>query len=95
MFIGRVNGIAVQGTWMSVVEGFGGMRVIDNRLHINPQLPKQWKGFSFNINFRNQIVQVRVTRKETLCKIYGTEPIEVFVHGEAVLLEPEKSLIFN
>lgn len=86
---------SMAGTWMSVVEGFGGMRVIDNRLHINPQLPKQWKGFSFNINFRNQIVQVRVTRKETLCKIYGTEPIEVFVHGEAVLLEPEKSLIFN
>ena len=86
---------SMAGTWMSVVEGFGGMRVIDNRLHINPQLPKQWKGFSFNINFRNQIIQLCVTRKKTHCKLYGTEPIEIMIHGNGVWLEPQKSLIIN
>jgi maltose phosphorylase len=31
------------GTWMSIVEGFGGMRVKDNQLHFSPKIPKEWK----------------------------------------------------
>jgi maltose phosphorylase len=43
------------GTWMSV-EGFGGMRVKNDTLNFSPKIPKQWKGYSFKINFRNQII---------------------------------------
>lgn len=86
---------SMAGTWMSIVEGFGGMRVVDNHLHLNPQIHKQWKGYSFNINFRNQIIQVRVTKKGATCKLYGTEPLEVFLYGKPMTLEPEKSLILN
>jgi maltose phosphorylase len=31
------------GTWMSIVEGFGGMRKNDT-LNFSPKIPKQWKG---------------------------------------------------
>jgi len=86
---------SMAGTWMSIVEGFGGMRVVDNHLHLNPQIHKQWKGYSFNINFRNQIIQVRVTKKGAACKLYGTEPLEVFLYGKPMTLEPENSLILN
>jgi maltose phosphorylase len=51
------------GTWMSIVEGFGGMRVKNNVLHFSPKIPKSGK--SFKINFRGQILKVDINHSET------------------------------
>ena len=56
---------SMAGTWMSIVEGFGGMRVKDNKLSFTPRIPKQWKGYSFKINFRNQVLKVNIHQNET------------------------------
>jgi len=32
---------SMAGTWMSIVEGFGGMRVKNNQLHFEPKIPKE------------------------------------------------------
>ncbi len=34
---------SMAGTWMSVVKGFGGMRVNDGKIHLTPYIPDQWK----------------------------------------------------
>jgi maltose phosphorylase len=34
---------SMAGTWMSIVEGFGGMRVKNNVLHFSPKIPKSGK----------------------------------------------------
>jgi len=49
---------SMAGTWLSVVQGFGGMRNFDNKLSFNPSIPKEWKSYSFKINYRGAIVQV-------------------------------------
>jgi maltose phosphorylase len=79
---------SMAGTWMSIVEGFGGMRVKDNTLHFSPKIPKEWKGYSFKINFRNQILKVSVNHKETLFELEGTKNLTVFVNGEPLLVKP-------
>jgi maltose phosphorylase len=52
---------SMAGTWMSVVEGFGGMRVKDGKLSFQPFLPGKWKSFSFNVGFRETSIKVKVT----------------------------------
>jgi maltose phosphorylase len=79
---------SMAGTWMSIVEGFGGMRVKNDILHFEPKIPVQWKGYSFKINFRNQIVKVSVHANETKFSLEGEKPITVFVNGKEVLVEP-------
>ncbi len=79
---------SMAGTWMSIVEGFGGMRVKDNTLHFEPKIPKEWEGYSFKINFRNQILKVAVNHKETSFSLEGTKEISVFVKGKEILVEP-------
>ncbi|VAW14436.1 Maltose phosphorylase [hydrothermal vent metagenome] len=37
---------SMAGTWMSIVEGFGGMRIIDDKLSFAPRIPKQWMSYS-------------------------------------------------
>ncbi len=71
---------SMAGTWMSVVEGFGGMRVRDGQLVFNPFLPGKWKSFSFKVGFRGALLNVKVSQdgvqiinqseKELIVKIY-------------------------
>jgi maltose phosphorylase len=53
---------SMAGTWMSVVEGFGGMRVLDGELHLNPVLPEEWKSLSFMIRFREAELKITVNK---------------------------------
>ena len=79
---------SMAGTWMSIVEGFGGMRVKEDTLHFEPRIPKEWNGYSFKINFRNQVLKVSVDQKETKFVLEGENPITVYVNGKEVLVEP-------
>ena len=79
---------SMAGTWMSIVEGFGGMRVKNDTLHFTPRIPKEWKGYSFKINFRNQILKVAVHQTETKFVLEGNHDIKVVVNGKEVLVEP-------
>ncbi|MCL6267597.1 glycoside hydrolase family 65 protein [Flagellimonas myxillae] len=83
---------SMAGTWMSIVEGFGGMRVVDGQLSFTPQIPKQWGSYSFKVNFRNQIVTVTVSEKNTSFEITGDGGLEIKVNGNSVTLVPGKNI---
>ncbi|WP_423129955.1 family 65 glycosyl hydrolase domain-containing protein [Gaoshiqia sp. Z1-71] len=48
------------GTWMAFVEAFGGMRVINGQLHLNPFLPQSWEAYSFRMNFHESHLEIRM-----------------------------------
>ena len=79
---------SMAGTWMSIVEGFGGMRVKDNTLYFEPRIPKEWHGYSFKINFRNQVLKISVNQNETKFVLEGENPITVYVNGKEISVEP-------
>jgi maltose phosphorylase len=79
---------SMAGTWMSIVEGFGGLRVKNDSLHFSPKIPKEWNGYSFKINFRNQILKVSINHNDTQFTLEGTKELNVFVNGKEVLVEP-------
>jgi maltose phosphorylase len=59
---------SMAGTWMSIVQGFGGVRVLRNKLHITPSLPSQWTGMAFRIHFRGAILSTHVGRESIRIK---------------------------
>jgi maltose phosphorylase len=79
---------SMAGTWMSIVEGFGGMRVKNDTLHFEPRIPEQWKGYSFKINFRNQVLKVSVQPGETRFSLEGDKELIVVVNGKEVTVQP-------
>jgi maltose phosphorylase len=80
---------SMAGTWMSIVEGFGGMRVKNDRLHFSPKIPKEWEGYSFKINFRNQILKVAITHFETTFSVDGNKDLTIAVNGKNVTVSPD------
>jgi maltose phosphorylase len=83
---------SMAGTWMSIVEGFGGMRVLNNTLSFSPKIPKGWKTYSFKVNFRNQVITVIVTQNGTHFELEGTHKIEILVNGESITVSPNNLL---
>ncbi|MDP3946259.1 MAG: family 65 glycosyl hydrolase domain-containing protein [Lutibacter sp.] len=85
---------SMAGTWMSIVQGFGGMRVWeDGVLTFNPQIPKEWKSYSFTINFRGNII--KVYKSQTECKFFNESEndVKMMVNGEEILISSNRSVI--
>lgn len=73
---------SMAGTWMSVVEGFGGMRVKNGHLTFHPSLPKEWKGFSFQIGFRDTICKIKIDEDKVEIVHLSGGVMDVSVYGQ-------------
>lgn len=79
---------SMAGTWMSIVEGFGGMRVINDMLSFSPKIPKQWDAYSFKMNFRNQILKVNVYQDRTIFELESDKNLQILVNDKPVTITP-------
>jgi maltose phosphorylase len=82
---------SMAGTWMSLVKGFGGMRVRNGQLHFHPYLPDQWKSYSFRLEFRGRVVKVNVAKSGTRVVLESGQPLEVVLNGQNVQLAVARS----
>ncbi len=78
---------SMAGTWMSVVKGFGGMRVKEGALHFNPFIPDQWKSYSFRLEFRGRVIKVNVSRDKTETILEHGEPLDIFMSEKSIHLK--------
>ncbi|WP_136465974.1 glycoside hydrolase family 65 protein [Flagellimonas onchidii] len=83
---------SMAGTWMSIVEGFGGMRIVNNTLCFTPQIPQQWKSYSFKVNFRDQVVTATVSEKGAGFQISGDKELLVKVNNKVLSLLPGETV---
>lgn len=77
---------SMAGTWMSVVKGFGGMRVRNGKLYFNPFIPDQWKSYSFRIEFRGRVLKIKVSKDGVETKLESGDVLVIDVKGEDVQL---------
>jgi len=70
---------SMAGTWLAVVEGFGGMRIRDDRVLFQPLIPEQWISYSFHARFRGVLFKVTVTHEDAIIKNLSDKPLAVMV----------------
>tara|TARA_B110000037_G_scaffold64598_1_gene78851 strand:- start:784 stop:3087 length:2304 start_codon:yes stop_codon:yes gene_type:complete len=80
---------SMAGTWMSIVEGFGGMRVHNNTLSFTPQIPTQWDAYSFKVNFRGHVIKVNVTNRQTTFEVEGNLALDIIVNECPLTINPK------
>ena len=72
---------SMAGTWMSVVKGFGGMRVKDGLLSFQPTLPESWSKLNFKITFRTNILEISVDKDKIEVANLSGNNIEIIVNN--------------
>jgi len=77
---------SMAGTWMSVVKGFGGMRVREGKLFFSPYIPEQWKSYSFRIEFRGRVLKVKVAKEKTEVILESGDHLEIVLDEKEVKL---------
>jgi maltose phosphorylase len=78
---------SMAGTWMSVVEGLAGVRVYEDSLAIDPQIPTPWKSYSFQIRYQNQPLAVAVSQQKVMVTNLGSAPLTCDLVGAAITIE--------
>ena len=73
---------SMAGTWMAIVQGFGGMRTFDNKLSFNPQIPNQWQSYTFTINYRDCVLKVYKSHTECMFTNQSDRPIKIEIDGK-------------
>ena len=68
------------GTWLSIVAGFGGMRMQDGILYFAPFLPKGWNGYSFHVTFQGAQLKVSVDQSNVVYRLLSGSAVS-FRHG--------------
>jgi maltose phosphorylase len=80
------------GTWMAIVEGFGGMRINNSRISFEPLIPENWDCYSFNVRFKGDLMLVWVSDKEVKIKNKSGNEIPIALYGAEYEIKPGQIL---
>ena len=79
---------SMAGTWMSLVYGFGGMRIKDGQLCFQPFIPGKWKHYSFKIFFRGILLKIKVDAKHLAIRNESEKALKLNVWDMEYELRP-------
>jgi alpha,alpha-trehalose phosphorylase len=86
---------SLAGSWIALVEGFGGLRDDEGELALDPQLPEDISGLTFRLRWRGARLTVAVDHREATYTLRdGPEASLTFRHaGEEVTVTTSKPLV--
>jgi len=73
---------SMAGTWLSIVEGFAGLKVKQQKLYINPLIPEAWEMYSFMIRFRNNLVKISISKGKAEVENLSDKHVRINAGGE-------------
>jgi hypothetical glycosyl hydrolase len=77
-----IHSASIGGIWQCVVYGFGGVRMLNGKLRIEPKLPESWHRLEFDIIWQGQRLEVEADESGfTVVNVTGTEPVQFDWNG--------------
>ena len=77
-----IHGASLGGIWQCIVNGFGGVRMLNGQLRIEPKLPADWNKLKFNINWHGDLLRVVVGHNDfTVTKSTSVNDSIEILHG--------------
>ena len=83
---------SMAGTWLAIVEGFAGMRILNGKITLNPLLPENWKSYSFHSRFRGLLFEVNVTNNNISFKNLSDKTLKLVLFGRELRIGGKKRI---
>ncbi|MBL3715799.1 glycoside hydrolase family 65 protein [Lactococcus garvieae] len=79
-----IHAASLGGIWQMVVFGYGGVRMIEGELRIEPNLPQAWSHLSYGFDYQGQAISVEIGGgKMVLKKSEG--PVLQFIYQDQIM----------
>jgi maltose phosphorylase len=88
---------SMAGSYLSIVQGFGGLRIKNQTLYINPHCPNQWNGYGFQILLQNEPIKIEVSKSGATITNLGQNEIAIQwgdvndAEHKTIRLQPQES----
>lgn len=80
---------SIAAAWMNIVYGFGGIRTDAEMLIVAPIIPEKWVSYTFNITYKQRLIQLNVTQNNVVISLMEGEPLPIMLYQERKLLGNE------
>ena len=84
---------SMAGTWLAIVEGFGGMRIADGCVSLLPQIPDKWNSYSFHARYCGMLFEVKVTKENISIKNLSDKVLDLLVSGKKFRVNANENII--
>lgn len=82
------------GSWQSAVFGFGGFGVDMNEIPgFSPWIPEHWKEMSFNIRWKNAVINIRIGQEEVV--VNSTEDMKIRLYEAKYDVKKNEALVLK
>jgi trehalose/maltose hydrolase-like predicted phosphorylase len=75
----RIAGLGA--LWQTVIFGFAGLRITQDKLDIDPRLPREWRSLSFRVCWRGRSLAIRIVGRSVEVTLLGGESMEMRIAG--------------
>lgn len=86
---------SMAGTWMSIVYGFGGMKIEEDRLSFSPFIPEAWTEYSFKVMFRGNRLNVTVNKSDIIITHEKGSDFSIKVYDEVYHIKEDSKILVN
>ncbi|UOY05928.1 hypothetical protein L0P88_18550 [Muricauda sp. SCSIO 64092] len=84
-----IHAASLGGIWQILVCGFGGVRMLDGKLRINPKLPPQIKEITYPINWKGNYLKIKVSEEKIAITNTGNGAVNLSLLGQDLTVERE------
>lgn len=85
-FYAGIHAANMAGTWLAIVNGFAGLRTVDDSIEFSPSLPTAWKGYAFHIQYHGAELSIAVNPSGAHFTLANDIPITFHVRKTPVKL---------
>lgn len=78
---------SMAGSWLAIVQGFGGMRVLNDKLYFAPMIILAWTSYAFKIVFRKNLLKIKVTKQCVEIANQSDTAINIVIYDKEYLIE--------
>lgn len=75
------------GTWMGIVVGFAGLRIKESGLHFRPQIPKEWREYSFQLQFKKRLLHFKINNEACYVDLTHGDSLFIYVWGKKTKID--------
>ena len=86
---------SMAGTWLSIIEGFAGLRINRDKITLNPKLPQNWNSYKFKIIYKNERISINVLKNEVIIENNSDSIINFSIFEKSYYVEKKLNVRYN